>query len=368
MTKNQASGRQIKANAISNEHIAQNAAIEDKKLAIDWVARGEEILGRKLLVDYVQVEDLLVSSGSSAVTLLSGISAPLADADTKKGVVVEEGKNKVILRNRQTGDPVISTYSTEVYARITHDTTNFILTFYALTNVGVEEAYMFTEETTIDFQFPQRFSLATIGETFAANEKFVDGASDVSSRLDLEQLAKDIFGAGYDLTQTGEGANLQSLVEQLLEATSGVTNSSVRAKEIIDEVIGARGLSATLDERSTTIEDTIELLQVALTEYQTANDSRMDAAETTLAAVHKHYAEDHQVKSGDPLISTARYDLTTGTFVAGDKSLSVYYNGFLQAEGVHYTEITSSGTDGIAISFSPDLIDEGDIIQLRWTK
>lgn len=368
MTKNQATGRQIKAGIIKNEHIAANAAIEETKLSIDWITRGVEILERKLLVDYVQVNEKVVVSSSSTVSLTTEISAPPAKTETEKGAVVEDGKNHVILRNSKTGDPIISTHGTEVYGKLTHDDTNFVLTFFGKTEAGLEEAHTFTEETTIDFQFPQRFSLATIGETFAANEKFVDGASDVSSRLDLEQIIKDVFGSSYDLTQTGEAANVQTIVEQLLQQTSGEVNTDARATAIIDEVIEARGIAATVHERATAIEAAAKALQTDVTEYKAANDARMEAAETAIEAVHKHYAENYKVQAGDPLISTARYDLTTGTFTPGNKSLDVYYNGFLQMEGVHYTEITGGDAEGIAVSFSPDVIEEGEVIQLRWYK
>ncbi|WP_421021721.1 hypothetical protein, partial [Klebsiella pneumoniae] len=83
--------------------------------------------------------------------------------------------------------------------------------------------------------------LATIVETFASNEKFVDGASDVSARLDLEQIAKDAFGASYTLDRDGNANRGKSIVESLAELTQGKLNSQVTASDLIDEVVTARG-------------------------------------------------------------------------------------------------------------------------------
>lgn len=556
MAFNKANGKQIKDGIITNAHVATTAAIAESKLAIDWNAHGIAILQSKLIVDYVQVSDSAVASGGTNLLATSSISAPPAAADTERGAITQTGKNKVILRDSVTGDPIISPFDTEVYGRLSHNGTDYVVAFYALNASAVETMYTFPNAATIDYQFPQRFDLSTVSETFAANEKFVDGASDVSSRLDLEQIIKDAFGPDYTLDQDGLADLTMSLAEQILQETSGVTNTTIRAKTIIDETIVARGGFATVNDRLAQMEenvsngagsisslqaevaagrgtelsldarfDTIEAKDVAqdgrldnidlknatqdgrlttveaevdtlvadlkstdaakgasmvgvanrvqfptqltvedaltnlesrtqtteargtevvnargsskfgafsvlddrldntdtvlynvkvevedarnsafkaknflkvddrleeiesdhsgfVNSQNTANtgfDDRLDGIETLnstyadrltgLEAIdHQHFAEDKQVLAADPLINTSRYDFVSGTFVAGNKSLQVYYNGMLQMVGVHYTEITNVGSEGIAVSFSPDLIAQNDVLQFRWTK
>lgn len=547
MAFNQANGRQIKPGVITDLHIANGAAISESKINIDWSARTTEIFGRKLLIDYVQVNGKVVPKSVASVAVTE-ITANAADADDKKGAVVQTGKNKVILRQTGSGDPVISPDGTEVYGKLTNDGSGFALTFFYKDAGGSEKSFTFADQTAVDFQFPQRFDFNTIAENFAANEKFVDGASDVSARLDLEQIIKDTFGTGYSLNQNGDAVRPMTLVEELTKATSGVTNTTVKASAIIDEIVSARGgysdlnariadaeanittnagniaalqtevtaargTFATVEERLTGIETSIaqeatdrehadtaifaefksteagkgaslvgiqnvdgkivatdvqgafleledriatvektggeevtaarsseltgehadldtrletaetrfEAVKVAVedatqstaksvdegvtpkqfasvkerfeeleteviadaqafADYSTANDARVDVLEdastdheTRVTALegqtHKHFVEDKNVVASDPLINTARYDLVGGeTFVAGNKSLQVFFNGFLQMAGVHYTEVTDVNGAGIAVSFSPELIQEGDVIQLRWTK
>jgi hypothetical protein len=525
MAYNKLNAKQIRPGILDDSHLKAGAAISESKLNIDWATRGNEILGTKLLVDFVQVNGKSINSGVNNVAVTSSITAPVADADTVKGAVVQSGKNRVVIREAVTGDPVSSADGTEVYGKLTHNGTDYILSFFYKDAGNVEQAYTFASAATVDFQFPQRFDLSSITETFASNEKFVDGASDVSARLDLEQIVKDAFGGAYALGHDGTAVRPQSIVAELLERTVGAINTTVSASDIIDELVDARGGEVDLDTRlggmetatgtntsaistintelvagrgtfgdlnarfddvegnlaqelidradadqtiiddlasvlngkgasligvedfggvfvATTVEGVLSELEGRLqdvesltssTEVADARDSvltgahasldeRLEAGETLFDAVkteveaargtfgtvklrlddvdtkvadhetrvgnnetaitdhstridtlesnaHVPYAEDHEVLAGDPLINGSRYDLMSGTYVTGDKSLNVYMNGMLQMNGVHYTEI-ASGTpgEGIAISFAPELIVEGDIIQLRWTK
>lgn len=585
MAFNQASSRQIKAGAIDNTHIKIGAGIDESKLNIDWATHAANTLASRLLVDFVQVTGKSVPSAASSIFVTDKISALPAATETEKGAIVEAGKNKVILRNSVSGDPVVSQDGTEVYGKLTRSAENYVLNFFYRDATNGELPFTFESAATIDFQFPQRFDLNTISETFAANEKFVDGASDVSSRLDLTQIAKDTFGDTYTLEQDGEANRPISIVAEIARETTGVANSNEHAKDIIDEFVDARGgydaladrlldseerisentsglllaqseitnargeganlnerldgidasigqevsnredaialvrsdlasteelkgaaligfkddaLAAitveeailevedrlatveqsggvevvasrssaltgehdTLDERleagearfenvktevtnartstakgsldvdgetvidkvfssvdnrieeveedhkaevarATAAEDkltadlatevtratsaegvlqtNITTVSTDLSEYETSNDDRValvegknTAQDTSIAnldaASHRHFSEDKQVLTGDALINTSRYDLQTGTFVFGNKTLDVYINGFLQMNGVHYTEIKNLSNEGIAVSFNPEVISANDVIQFRWVK
>lgn len=449
MSFNKANSRQIKAGSLDNSHIKAGAAIDESKLNIDWTAKAASILATKLLVDYVQVSAKDVPSAASDILITDKVSATPATVETEKGAIVENGKNGVIVRHSVTGDPVISPSGNEVFGKLTYSGSDYKLSFFYRDEVGAELPFTFTDAAKIDFQFPQRFDLSTISETFAANEKFVDGSSDVSARLDLTQITKDIFGDTYDLDQDGDANRTQSLAAELVQETSGVVNTEEKAKDIIDEVVDARNghddlstrlattdqriadaeagidtlstevtnarkssAKGTLDEdgitvlpkefdnfnarieeseqdhidevaRATAAEETlqenIDAATTAQSTYATANDIRVKSVEdankaqdTKISALegahHAHFAEDKHILAGDPLINSSRYDLQTGTFVAGNKSLDVYLNGMLQMVGVHYTEVTNASAEGIAISFAPELLLAEDVIQLRWRK
>lgn len=496
MAFNKARGSQIQAGAITNAHIADGAAIAESKLSIDWAARTQQILASRTVIDFVQVNGKAVPAGSGSITVTANISAPVADSDDDRGAVVQNGKNLVIIRDSVTGEPLRGSANKEVYGKLTHDGTDYILTFYTKDAGGAEIAHTIADATTIDFQFPQRFDLFTVSETFAANEKFVDGAADVSTRLDIEQIAKDVFGGLYSLDKDGQANRAKALAQELVDETSGVVNTDVRAKDVIDEVVTARGGQASLGDRLSGIDNSIstnatnisnvqseiatargssaslaeelariegvasssnsevidartstvtgshasldDRLEAGEARYEAVKDEveaargvsanlsaelariegKADAAQSDVDAVaaevqaarngkadlsaelaairqsvadeatartnaddaldarvdaleakdHEHYAEDKQVQAGDPLIGTSSYTLQSGTFVAGNKSLQVYVNGFLQMVGVHYTEVTDDNGDGIGVNFAPELIAEGDVLQFRWHK
>ncbi len=138
-----------------------------------------------------------------------------------------------------------------------------------------------------------------------------------------------------------------AFAQELASETVGVTNTGVHANVIIDEVVTSRGEHASVAARFVSVEEQVSNVNSGL---------------------HNHYHEDKQLLAGDPTIDTSSYSLTTGTFVAGDKSLQVFVNGMLQMDGIHYTEVTDTEGDGIGVNFAPELLVVDDILQFRWTK
>lgn len=398
---NKLSGKQIKPGALDQSHLSPSTKLPESMLNVDWSAKASEALASKLIVDFVQVAGVKATGKSVDVT--ASISAPVADADDKKGAVVQAGKNKVILRDSVTGDPVISADHTEVYGKLGYSGSAYTVSFFYKDATKAEKEYTFASEKTIDFQFPQRFDLLTIVETFASNEKFVDGASDVSARLDLEQIAKDAFGASYTLDRDGNPNRAKSLVESVTERTQGTLNSQVTASDLIDEVVEARGGEDTLEERLVKLagsnQEVIDARSSTTLGDKATLDERLEAGElivdgikkditaavgnSTLAAIitdlqqamtesgHTHFSEDKQIQAGDPIIDTNKFLLSGGkTFVPGNKSLEVFVNGQLQMEGVHYVEVKddTDTTKGIGVDFTPETIVKDMVIQLRWYK
>lgn len=412
MAYNKAAASQLQAGIITDSHISASASIAETKLNIDWQTHGNEILSRKLVVDFVQVNGKGVTATSSELVVTGDISAPVANADTEKGAVVQAGKNKVIIRNAATGEPFLGVANKEVYGRLTHDGTDYKLSFFTKDELNAEVVHAFAGDETIDFQFPQRFDFLTVVETFASNEKFVDGAADVTTRLDFTQLALDIFGAGYTYDHDGVANRPKTLAQELADEVTRATDAESALDQRLDaveaEITAARDgeasvlakinaidtaiatneqaiadeitnrISAVTAEETARIAadealdlrvDALETEVTAAREGQANLDSRLDGIDAAIGAVHKHYREDVQLTAGHPAIGTSILDLSGGqTFVAGNKSLDVYVNGFLQMVGVHYVERTDAEGRGIGVNFAPEIIAQDFVVQFRWEK
>jgi hypothetical protein len=243
-------GEQIKNNQIKDSHI--QGKLTEAVLDINFPSHAPEILETKLIVDYVQKDAVTVAAGATSVDV--SLSAPSAADANSKGVVLNTSIVKI--RDEATGEPVNDGVS-EVYGRFTAvngtGPYTYTLEFFSKSS-GTEAAYTFVDGATIDILYPQRFSLADIPENFLENERFVDGAADVTAHLNLNQVGRDLFGDSYVYNNTGARTdffgNGNSVVQELQKQTSGTgDNSGVRAPSIIDEVIASRGNKASLDER-----------------------------------------------------------------------------------------------------------------------
>jgi hypothetical protein len=211
-------GEQIRPGVLVNAHIADNAAIHESKLDVDWAAHYNQALETKKVIDFVQVDRKLVGGASeynlSANGVLDGNAPKTTSASTAEGVITDAPYNKVIIRDSNTGEPILDAEDREVYGRMVHDGVDFKVLFFTTDGV-TETPFTMPDGQEIDFQYMERFNLRTVSELFAANEKFVAGAADITAFQNIHQLAKDIYGAGYTLDRDGEGNLTVSLVEQI---------------------------------------------------------------------------------------------------------------------------------------------------------
>jgi|GEM_PF-2327095 len=211
-------GEQIRPGVLVNQHIADNAGIHESKLDINWLSHYAQALETKKVIDFVQVGNKVVGGLSSYNLSTQGIlagNAPKATSvSTDEGVIIDAPYNKVIIRDSVTGDSILDVSGNEVYGRMVHDGVDFIVMFYT-SNDETETPFTMPENQEIDFQYMERFNLRTVSELFAANEKFVAGAADITAFQNIHQLAKDIYGAGYTLDRDGQGNLSVSLVDQI---------------------------------------------------------------------------------------------------------------------------------------------------------
>lgn len=259
MAFNKIRGQQIKLGQITSDHI--EGKLSESVLDIDFVSHSGEILSQKLVVDYVQKLGLTVNANSQGTTFDLAI-APAATVNDLGVILKTQRDYKVIVRNASTGEPLMDSLGREVFGYLT----GFSEGTYTLTlNVKDEGTqndveYTATEEVDIDIVFPQRFTLQSVSEMFAANTKFVDGAADVTTHLNIDQITTDIFGEGYSLNTDGLSTdffgNGKTLIEHIASETSGAV-SGESAKNIIDEVVTGRGIKTSLHARFTDIETQI---------------------------------------------------------------------------------------------------------------
>lgn len=221
-------GVKIQQGALLNEHIASNAAIHESKLDINWESHTE-ILQNKKVVDYIQVNATEVG-GLNFIDVTSLAIIPgtdegvVSDPLSGEGIIIDAPKNRVILRDTATGDPVLDEHGHEVFGRVTKDATDkFIVSFYTV-EADVETPFTMPEGQKVDWQYARRFNLLTVNEMFAANEKFVEGAADATAHLNIEQLAKDLYGTVFSLDRDGNG-NLEKSV------TLQISEEIIRAKQ-----------------------------------------------------------------------------------------------------------------------------------------
>ena len=343
-------GEQIQPNVIRNEHLAE--PIREENLQIDW-ARHTEILQDRKVVDYVQYMGLDAGGLSSVdITAQIGAATPRASsAGREEGVIVDAPKNRVVIRDAQTGLPILDDQDREVYGRLTYDdvTGAFMLSFFVKSDTD-EEPVTLPDDTVIDFQVPRRFNLLDVDELFAANEKWVDGAADITAHLNIEQVAKDLYGTAFALNRNGEPILPTSVHDELVQARGGAQTLGERldamaseASSVADEVAAARGSMSTLGER----------LDVALEPDGKLKDR------------HKlHVHRQHVVQVSDAITEILLPSGETFPPADGnDVALEVFVNGSLQAIGIHYTE----HPDGSGVVFNSPL-QAGDIVILRWPK
>lgn len=214
-------GAQIIQNALLNEHIASDAAISETKLAIDWHSHTEALEDRKV-VDFVQVNGVVASGNGidleAVIPAISGIARATSN-DSIEGILVDSPKNTAPMRDSVSGEPLVAEIEGidyEVIARVEFVNGKYMLNFYTASGAaGAEEAYTLPSNVTVDLQYARRFNLKNVDEMFAANEKFVHGAADITASLDLQQLARDIYGASWKLDRDGSANLSVSLQDQI---------------------------------------------------------------------------------------------------------------------------------------------------------
>jgi len=362
----QITGRQIKAGQLEDSHI--KGKLTEAVLDINFGNHAAEILSKKLIIDMVQKNAITVTATdvhNFAVDAFPGI-AP-ATTDTTKGIVVlpDLNKNRVVVR-KAGGDLIVDPNDKEVSAKITWvvadpvENSHYALSFFD----GAGDPFTLPAGiTSIDILYPRRFDLSDIPENFLENERFVDGAVDVSSTLNLHTIAKNVFGDSFVYAGNGEQVNQPAAVSKIpagvtlidylntrtvggLEATDEIT-----ASNIIDEVYNARGAMSSLDAR----------LDVAINDNGTLKLG---------SALHGHKFYSTEI-SADETVAVALTFTPTGTLDTPKTTdtYAVYVNGIRQVAsgtGKQYSIVVAGDPDNqINLTFVAPGVYDGDVVDVE---
>ena len=234
------------------------------------------ILAMKPVEDYVQnASAVSVISGASHVSVsldgpfLFADSATHSDAD---GRVVNKGKfafrstesvnekAKVHLLNAADNTPLQDSQGKELVAFLRVDESNSNATrldFHVDNGDGTyTSAVVPAGVTALLFQWLQRFSFDEVRPEVASTKKFFHGVVDVAVDNDLNQLLKDVYGAGGSFNGTGQGSF--SAGESVAERLDGL--DSDLALETTARQSADAALQSTLDSEVAALEASIAAL------------------------------------------------------------------------------------------------------------
>ena len=206
-------GKQIREHVLEDKHI--KSKLSESVLDIKWDAKSHsaDILRNKTIIDYVQsVDKMVLSVGTDSVQIrLSLDKAP----DAMPGVMLDtpfrfRDKNGDPLRHD--GKELIGKIVSADGEDTSQSPSLFMYTVQFFDHSG--QPFTFQSETEIEFLYPIKTNLWDAAEDFASNERFVDGAVDIRTRLDLLQLAKDLYGENYVYNANGR-ATLPVLNEKV---------------------------------------------------------------------------------------------------------------------------------------------------------
>lgn len=363
MVFNKINSEQIQDTSIFSRHLAEKVvtsihladkSVGEAALDIDWTAKASEILATKKVIDFVQGPGGTIAAGSSSITGIS-LSLPAARAADELGVVVEGDSNKAILLSKDGSKLLTDEEGNVIFGSISESGGVFTINLKVVGSTGAAVSFVATKAIEYQLQYAARFTLDTVSEMFAANEKFVDGAIDVATRLNVEQIAKDLFGASYTLNKDGLAVMTKTISEQVNENSAAIT-AALENVQLIDGKVSEVIIDLTdIENRVKSIEDANLVVRVA-------------DLETAVASEPKEKRADKKI-----VTETASMNLVTDLGVAADElplaeTVDLYVNGMLQMSGEHFAETVDGDGNITDISFTPNVVKINDIVQIRWER
>ena len=157
----------------------------------------------RVLAAFVRANNLTVATTTSSTvvttaittaltTAADGSSVPLQISTTNgPGVVTTGAGNRIELCNTTSKDKILAANGEEVYGRLTEAGAVYTLSYFTLSNTGVEAAYTFPAAAAIDFEFTYRFELHQL-------------PTDAITAITTRNVNQDAMGAGSAGSPFGE--------------------------------------------------------------------------------------------------------------------------------------------------------------------
>lgn len=187
----------------------------------------------KILAAPIRVNNFSANGSSNTVTSAittalttagaGGVSVPLqVSASEGLGVIASGANNKVEIYSSTSKDK-IGSVGEEVYGRLTEAGGVYTLSYYTLSNAGIETAYSFSSATNIDFEFNYRFDFArfpTDGAISITARNISNDPGSTGGMLQREQLTPTAQNTLPNLTKTPISASGVSLIINGIEYDS----------------------------------------------------------------------------------------------------------------------------------------------------
>jgi hypothetical protein len=385
-------GEQLRSKLLRDGHFDVNNKINENKIDLKW-AQHREILEDTKIDVFIQKNNVAVGAGTSFIEVTADITNKTIAVDTStEGVVLTE---KAILRKTGTEDfPFIDADGDKVYGKLRHvpadgeDPEAFFLDFYSVVG-GTEQAYTFASAVNVDYKYVNRTNMSIVpaNAIINAGSAFVEGATDAKAYMNLNQLMKDLYGAGGTLDGDGNANLGTNIVTQIANEIDAREDADQEIRDDFAATTGAGLVGVITDTNYTglTVQAVLSNLAQRLKAQETLNDGiatrdadtangyfqegdfttaegRIDdleaAADAAFKAQHDRLTvleqeDQREVYESDGSSETG-YTLLNGP--AKPNTLFVALNSALQVPGLHYDEVLDVNDNVVGISFAPDTL------------
>lgn len=400
-------GGQLAEGLMRDTHFDILNKINEDKVDIKW-ANHVEILENTKIDVWLQVNSKDVSGVSQLNVDTELNTYPISTEDNMEGLRLNE---KVVIRESGTEDsPVFDVDGDIVYGRISQEAEQFILKFFSIEN-DVETPFTMPEGISIDFKCVLRTNMSVIPADAivrSGGASFVEGATDAKAYLNLNQLMKDLYGAGGTLDNDGN-SNLEKDV--LTQISDEVTARSEADQQILSDLLstvagkGASlvGVQSSDNYTGATVQEVISDLAGRTTALETGGGQEVTDTHTRDAASENgYYAQktgesafeslearivdiesiaDAQFKDKEDRVTKLETEddrhafeavggetevLLPSNKIAKDNSLFLSINGAIQAPGINYVEKKNVSEEVIGVTFDPETLVEADVVFMWW--
>lgn len=385
-------GEQLHDKIMRNNHFDEANKIDERYLNINFRNHREILEDTKIDV-FVQKNNANVPAGSNSIEVTADLLTTNIATDTDtEGVVLG-----VVVQLRKSGTqdfPFIDEDGDKVYGKIRHDAGKFYLDFFSEQG-GTETPYTFADDNVVDYKYIVRTNLSVIpvDAIVSGGGGFVADAVDAEAYMNLNQIMKDLYGAGGTLDNDGNANLATSVVDQIAQEVQARVDGDTAIRNDLVSTAANKGASivgvvadpnysgmtvqAVLSDLAQRLKDieigssqevqdthsrdaaspnnlfvskTFTSLEERLVEIENTVDTRTKELEDRVAELETDDEEEvYEAVGGE-----TQYMLQNG--VAKPKTVFVSINGAVQAPGINFEYLTDGNGNITGLDFAPDTL------------